>query len=95
MTTGRDPNVNVNVCGVFVEAKKLDSIKFAYMATVTRYFCLHLTSVLLSRYVCSYTLFFYKSVVFPAQAGYSYFSADWRRREAGEAPALIYRFRPA
>ena len=28
------------------------------MATVTRYFCLHLTSVLLSRYVCSYTLFF-------------------------------------
>ena len=41
------------------------------MATVTRYFCLHrtsVTSVLLSRYVCSYTLFFYKNVVFPAQA---------------------------
>ena len=43
------------------------------MATVTRYFCLHLTSatsVLLSRYVCSYTLFFCKNVVFPAQAEY-------------------------
>ena len=55
--------------------------KFAYRATVTRYFCLHLTSVtsvLLSRYVCSYTLFFYKNVVFPAQAEYSYFSADFR-----------------
>ena len=37
-----------------------------------------LTSVLLSRYVCSYTLFFYKNVVFPAQADYSYFSADFR-----------------
>ena len=48
------------------------------MATVTRYFCLHLTSVLLSRYVCSYTLFFSKNVVFPAQAEYSYFSADFR-----------------
>ena len=48
------------------------------MATVTRYFSLHLTSVLLSRYVCSYTLFFSKNVVFPAQAEYSYFSADFR-----------------
>ena len=34
------------------------------MATVTRYFCIHLTSVLLSRYVGSYTLFFCKNVVF-------------------------------
>ena len=25
-----------------------------------------------------YTLFFYKNVVFPAQAGYSYFSTDFR-----------------
>ena len=40
--------------------------------------CLHLTSVLLSRYVFSYTLFFYNNVVFPAQAEYSYFSADFR-----------------
>ena len=51
------------------------------MATVTRYVCLHLTSVtsvLLSKYVCSYTLFFYKNVVFLAQAEYSYFSADLR-----------------
>ena len=48
------------------------------MATVTRYFSLHLTFVLLSRYVCSYTLFFPKNVVFPAQAEYSYFSADFR-----------------
>ena len=32
----------------------------------------------LSRYVCSYTLFFSKDVVFPAQAEYSYFSADFR-----------------
>ena len=48
------------------------------MATVTRYFCLHLTSVLLSKYVCSYTHFFYKNVVCPAQAEYSYFSADFR-----------------
>ena len=43
-----------------------------------RYFCLHFTSVQLSRYVCSYTLFFSKDVVFPAQAEYSYFSADYR-----------------
>ena len=48
------------------------------MATVMRYFCLHFTSVRLSRYVCSYTLFFSKDVVFPAQAEYSYFSADVR-----------------
>ena len=48
------------------------------MATVMRYFCLHFTSVQLSRYVCSYTLFFSKDVVFPAQAEYSYFSADYR-----------------
>ena len=48
------------------------------MATVMRYFCLHFTSVQLSRYVCSYTLFFCKDVVFPAQAEYSYFSADFR-----------------
>ena len=48
------------------------------MATITRYFCLRLTSVLLLRYVCSYTLFFSKNVVFPAQAEYSYFSADFR-----------------
>ena len=48
------------------------------MATVMRYFCLHFTSVQLSRYVCSYTLFFSKDVVFPAQAEYSYFSADFR-----------------
>ena len=43
-----------------------------------RYFCLHFISVLLSRYVCSYTLFFSKDVFFPAQAEYSYFSADFR-----------------
>ena len=48
------------------------------MATVMRYFCLHFTSVQLSRYVCSYTPFFCKDVVFPAQAEYSYFSADFR-----------------
>ena len=48
------------------------------MATVMRYFCLHFTSVQLSRYVCSYTLFFSKDVVFPAQAEYSYFSGDFR-----------------
>ena len=48
------------------------------MATVTRYLCLHISSVLLSRYVCSYTLFFSKNVVFPAQAEYSYFLADFR-----------------
>ena len=48
------------------------------MPTVKRYFCLHLTSVLLSRYVFSYTLFFYNNVVFPAQAEYSYFSANFR-----------------
>ena len=48
------------------------------MATVMPYFCLHFTSVLLSRYVCSYILFFSKDVVFPAQAEYSYFSADFR-----------------
>ena len=48
------------------------------MATVTRYFCLHFTSVVLSRYVCSYTLFFSKDVIFPAQTEYSYFSADFR-----------------
>ena len=48
------------------------------MATVTRYFSLLLTSVLLSRYVCSYTLFFSKNVVFSAQAEHSYFSADFR-----------------
>ena len=48
------------------------------MATVMRYFCLHFTSVQLPRYVCSYTLFFCKDVVFPAQAEYSYFSADFR-----------------
>ena len=48
------------------------------MATVTRYFSLHLTSVLLSRYVFTYTLFFYNNVVFPAQAEYSYFSAEFR-----------------
>ena len=48
------------------------------MATVMRYFCLHFTSVQLSRYVCSYTLFFSKDVVFPAQAEYSYFSAHFR-----------------
>ena len=48
------------------------------MATVIRYFCLHFTSVQLSRYVSSYTLFFSKDVVFPAQAEYSYFSADFR-----------------
>ena len=48
------------------------------MATVMRYFCLHFTSVQLSRYVCSYTLFFSKDVVFPAQAEYSYFSDDFR-----------------
>ena len=48
------------------------------MATVMRYFCLHFTSVQLLRYVCSYTLFFSKDVVFPAQAEYSYFSADFR-----------------
>ena len=64
-------------CGVFIEDKKLDS-NFAYMATVMRYFCLHFTSVQLSRYVCSYTLFFSKDVVFPAQAEYLYFSADFR-----------------
>ena len=48
------------------------------MPTVKRYFCLHLTSVLLSRYILSYTLFFHNNVVFPAQAEYSYFSADFR-----------------
>ena len=48
------------------------------MATVMRYFCLHFTSVQLSRYVCSYTLFFSKDVVFSAQGEYSYFSADFR-----------------
>ena len=48
------------------------------MATVMRYFCLHFTSVQLSRYVCSYTLFFSKDVVFPAQTEYSYFSAHFR-----------------
>ena len=48
------------------------------MPTVKRYFCLPLTSVLLSRYVFSYTLFFYNNDVFPAQAEYSYFSADFR-----------------
>ena len=48
------------------------------MPTVKRYFCLHLTSVLLSRYVFSYTLFFYNDVVFPAQAEYSHFSVDFR-----------------
>ena len=48
------------------------------MATVMRYFCLHFTSLQLLRYVCSYTLFFSKDVVFPAQAEYSYFSADFR-----------------
>ena len=48
------------------------------MPTVKRYFCLHLTSVLLSRYVFSYTLFFYNNAVFPAQAEYSYFSVDFR-----------------
>ena len=48
------------------------------MPTVKRFFGLHLTSVLLSRYVFSYTLFFYNNVVFPAQAEYSYFSADFR-----------------
>ena len=49
-----------------------------YADFLTRYFGLHLTSVLLSRYVCSYTLFFSKNVVFPAQAEYSYFSAHFR-----------------
>ena len=48
------------------------------MATVTRYFCLHFTAVVLSRYVCSYSLFFSEDVVFPAQAEYFYFSADFR-----------------
>ena len=48
------------------------------MATVTRYFCLHFTSVVASRYVFSYTLFFSKNVVFPAQAEFSYFSVDFR-----------------
>ena len=48
------------------------------MPTVKRYFCLHVSSVLLSRYVFSYTLFFYNNVVFPAQAEYSDFSADFR-----------------
>ena len=48
------------------------------MATVMRYFCLHFTSVQLSRYVCSYTLFFSKDVVFPVQAEYCYFSAHFR-----------------
>ena len=57
--------------------KKLDS-NLHTVATVTRYFCLHFTSVVLSRYVCSYTPFFSKDVVFPAQAEYSYFSADFR-----------------
>ena len=28
--------------------------------------------------ISDYTLFFYKNVVFPAQAEYSYFSADFR-----------------
>ena len=41
------------------------------MPTVKRYFCLHLTSVLLSA-------LFYNNVIFPAQAEYSYFSADFR-----------------
>ena len=48
------------------------------MLTVKRYFCLHLTPVLLSRYLFSYTLFYHNSVVFPAQAEYSDFSADFR-----------------
>ena len=48
------------------------------MPTVKRYFSLHLTSVLLSRYVFSYTLLFHNNVVFPAQAEHSYFSADFR-----------------
>ena len=48
------------------------------MATVTRYFCLRLTSVLLLRYVCSYILFFSTNVVFPAQAEYFYFFAEFR-----------------
>ena len=47
------------------------------MLTVKRYFCLHLTPVLLSRCLFSYTLFYHNSVVFPAQAEYSYFSADF------------------
>ena len=51
------------------------------MATVMRYFCLHFASVQLSRYVCSYTLFFSKDVVFPAQAEYSYFSAHFRLKD--------------
>ena len=54
------------------------SLTNLHMPTVKRYFCLHLTSVLLSRYVFSYTLFFYSNVVFPARAEYSYFSADFR-----------------
>ena len=64
-------------CGVFFEDKKFDS-DLHTVATVTRFFCLHFTSVVLSRYVCSYTPFFSKDVVFPAQAEYSYFSADFR-----------------
>ena len=49
------------------------------MATVTRYFCLHLTSLFYFRDTFARTLFsFLKNVVFPAQAEYSYFSADFR-----------------
>ena len=32
----------------------------------------------LARWISAYTLFFYKNVVFPAQAEYSYFFADFR-----------------
>ena len=48
------------------------------MATVTRYFCIHLTSVLLSRYVGSYTLFFCKNVVFQPRLNILIFSAEFR-----------------
>ena len=40
--------------------------------------CFAAAYLLLSRYVFSYTLFFYNNVVFPAPAEYSYFSADFR-----------------
>ena len=53
------------------------------MATVTRYFCLQLTSLFCFRDTFARTLFsFLKNVVFffPAQAEYSYFSADFRMK---------------
>ena len=64
-------------CGVFIEEKKLDS-KLHIWRLKRDTFVYSFTSVVLSRYVCSYTLFFSKDVVFPAQADYSYFSADFR-----------------